>query len=452
MAKLIVVRKLGIGANAGKHRPKLSTDLLAMMAGNALYFACQWGVLVATVKCGTPEMVGQLSLGFAICAPIFLFFQLRLRAASATDAGYEYETPEYVTLRLLCTILAIASVTFVCLHGHFALQTTAAISAVSVAKAIESGSDLFYGFLQNADRVRPIAVSMIARGIFGLAGFLRVLQTTHNLLWALIALCAAWAMVLLTFDLPVAAALVRQTEGRGILIRWKWRSLGKLAWLSFPLGVSAMLMSLAINIPRYFIEHFAGSVEVGLFSALAYLTIASGMIVNSLAEVTVPRFAKLFTTARFQEARRLLLLSLAATVVVGAASIAIAAAFSAPLVTLVYRAQYAKSGSLLIWLMVAAAFANIASIFNYVLLAARRFQLHLACLIALTIGTTGASFVMIPRWGALGAAFASIFGFVVQAVLSAHYVRRFLDRDRVYRQPTGKLITLHPARGAASSV
>src|ERR1700759_5516201 len=98
----------------------LSRDLLWMTAGNAFYIACQWGVLVATVKCGTPEMVGQLSLGFAICAPIFLFFQLRLRAASATDAGYEYETPEYVTLRLLCTILAIVSVAFVCLHGHFA--------------------------------------------------------------------------------------------------------------------------------------------------------------------------------------------------------------------------------------------------------------------------------------------------------------------------------------------
>src|ERR1700743_1613421 len=101
----------------------LSRDVIWMVAGNALYFACQWGVLVATVKCGTAEMVGQLSLGFAICAPVFLFFQLRLRAASATDAGYEYEAPEYVTLRLICTILAIASVAYVCLHGHFAIQT-----------------------------------------------------------------------------------------------------------------------------------------------------------------------------------------------------------------------------------------------------------------------------------------------------------------------------------------
>src|ERR1700761_4750561 len=94
----------------------LSRDVIWMVAGNAFYVGCQWGVLVATVKCGTAEMVGQLSLGFAICAPIFLFCQLRLRAASATDAGYEYEAPEYLTLRLLCTVLAMLSVSFVCLH------------------------------------------------------------------------------------------------------------------------------------------------------------------------------------------------------------------------------------------------------------------------------------------------------------------------------------------------
>jgi O-antigen/teichoic acid export membrane protein len=433
-------------------RSRLSVDLLWMVAGNIFYFACQWGVLVATVKSGTTEMVGQLSLGFAICAPIFLFFQLRLRAASATDAGCEYEAPEYFTLRCLCTVLALVTVGVVCLRGHISAQTAATVLVVAVAKAIESGSDLFYGFLQNADRVRPVALSMTARGVLGLLGFFRILSWTHSLLWALCALCVGWAVVLVGFDLPIAGSLIGKGEGGNLRIRWRWEALGKLAWLSLPLGVSAMLMSLAINIPRYVIDHVDGAAEVGLFSALAYLTIASGMVVNSLAEVTVPRFARLFNTSRYAEARRLLAHSIMATVIIGGTFIVVAAFFGDPLITIVYRAQYARTGSLLAWLMVAAALANIASIFSYVLLAARKFKLHLACLVALTLTTALGSFLLVPRWHTKGAAIASILGFFVQAVIAAVYVRRFLGRP-LQNQPrtSGKLITLPTVRSAATS-
>jgi O-antigen/teichoic acid export membrane protein len=447
MSKVMPIRASNESSSDG-----LSNDALWMTAGNAVYIGCQWGVLVATVKYGTAEMVGQLSLGFAICAPIFLFCQLRLRAASATDAGNEYEAPEYLALRLLGTSVAVLGVLLICLPGHFAMQTTLTILAVAAAKTIESGSDLFYGFLQNAERMRLIAISLILRGLLGFAGFLIVLSLTRSLLWALGAFCAGWGLVLVILDFRIAARLVRKVECQRMRLRWRWSVLGKLARLSLPLGISAMLMSLAVNMPRYFVQRSGGATELGLFSALAYLTIASGMIVNSLAEVTIPRFAKLFNTARLAEASRLLVLSIAVTVVIGIASITVAALLSRPLVALVYREQYATSGGLLAWLMVAAAVANIGSIFSYILLAARKFNLHLVCLIALAVSTALASQLLVPRWHTQGAAFASIFGFSVQTLIAAWCVRRFLRGLQPERPRATNLIVLRPARKAASSV
>ena len=433
-------------------RQSLSRDLLWMVAGNAFYIACQWGVLVATVKCGTPEMVGQLSLGFAICAPIFLFCQLRLRTASATDAANEYEAPDYLALRLLCTSIALLGVLLICIPGHFAMQTTLIILGVAVAKTIESGSDLFYGFLQNAEHIRPIAFSLIMRGILSFGGFFAALFLTRNLLWALSAFCAGWGLVLVVIDFPVAAQLVQRTEGKRMHLRWRWKVLGQLAWLSLPLGMSAMLMSLAVNMPRYFVERFGGATELGLFSALAYLTIASGLVVNSLAEVTIPRFAKLFTLSRRAEASRLMLLCIGVTILISAACIAVAALLSRPLVTLVYQAQYATSGGLLAWLMVAAAVANIGSIFSYILVAARKFNLHLVCLIALTVSTAIASQLLVPRWHTRGAAFASIVGFSVQALIAAWCVRRFLSGLRSRRLTAPRLIAIASAPNPGTSV
>ena len=35
-------------------------------AGNAVYAACQWGMLVVLAKLGSPEMIGQFTLGLAV--------------------------------------------------------------------------------------------------------------------------------------------------------------------------------------------------------------------------------------------------------------------------------------------------------------------------------------------------------------------------------------------------
>jgi O-antigen/teichoic acid export membrane protein len=102
--------------------------------------------------------------------------------------------------------------------------------------------------------------------------------------------------------------------------------------------------------------------------------------------------------------------------------------------------------------MVAAAVANIGSIFSYILLAARKFNLHLVCLIALAVSTALASELMVPRWHTEGAAFASIFGFSVQALIAAWCVRRFLIGLRAKRVSVANLIVLPSVRKAASSV
>src|SRR5262245_13252375 len=71
-------------------RPSLRTNFLWTLAGNVVYAGCQWGMLIVLAKLGTPAMVGEFSLGLAICAPIFMLSNLNLRGVQATDARGEY--------------------------------------------------------------------------------------------------------------------------------------------------------------------------------------------------------------------------------------------------------------------------------------------------------------------------------------------------------------------------
>src|SRR5687767_4178506 len=60
------------------------------ITGQAAYAASQWGILIVLAKLGTPAMVGQFALGFAIAAPVFMFANLQLRAVIATDASQDF--------------------------------------------------------------------------------------------------------------------------------------------------------------------------------------------------------------------------------------------------------------------------------------------------------------------------------------------------------------------------
>ena len=68
--------------------------------GDALYAACQWGLLMVLARLGTPEMVGQFALALAVTAPVIIFSNLGLRPLQSTDACHQFAFGDYLTLRL----------------------------------------------------------------------------------------------------------------------------------------------------------------------------------------------------------------------------------------------------------------------------------------------------------------------------------------------------------------
>ena len=143
-----------------QHKPlTLRGNFSWTFAGNLVYAACQWGILVILAKLGSPEMVGQFTLGLAITAPIIMFTNLELRIVQATDARKQYSFSDYLGLRLISTALALAIITVISLLGGFRWETSLVIFLMGLAKAFESISDIFHGLIQQHERMDRIATS-----------------------------------------------------------------------------------------------------------------------------------------------------------------------------------------------------------------------------------------------------------------------------------------------------
>jgi O-antigen/teichoic acid export membrane protein len=80
------------------------------LASNISYAACQWGVIVCLAKLGSPEIVGRFGLGLAIASPVIVLTQLQLRSVLVTDSKQAFRFGEYLALRLILTMVALAAI------------------------------------------------------------------------------------------------------------------------------------------------------------------------------------------------------------------------------------------------------------------------------------------------------------------------------------------------------
>ena len=103
-------------------------------------------------------------------------------------------------------------------------------------------------------------------------------------------------VVLLTFDIR-SAALLRGTYP-AMMPRWHPGRLRRLAILALPLGFVMMLVSLNTNVPRYFIEHYQGTRDLGIYAAITYLMVAGTTVVAALGQSASPRLAQYFADGR----------------------------------------------------------------------------------------------------------------------------------------------------------
>ena len=394
-------------------RLSLTANFAWTLKGNLVYAACQWGMLVVLARLGSPEAVGQFTLALAISAPVFMFTNLQLAAVQATDAKGQYAFGDYFRLRIVATTAALAGILLLAAGLRYSREAALVVLAVALAKAIESVSDIYYGLQQRRERMDRISLSMTSRGVLSLGALAVVFHATGSVAWGALAMAAVWLVVLLAYDLRVAKRLPAEVSepGRG--------SLAKLAWLALPLGALAMMMSLNVNIPRSLIAHFLGDRELGLFAAMAYVTVAGSTIMNALGQAASPKLAGYYAGGDLRGFRRVLTKLLASGAVLGAAGVGVAALAGRQVLALLYGAEYAVHNDVFVWLMMATAMTHLAALLGNALTAARCFAAQAPLYLLVTMATTAGCFLLVPGHRLFGAAAAMLLAAMVQLAGSA---------------------------------
>ena len=407
---------------AGPVAPGLSlrANFVWMLAGNVVYAVCQWGAIVALAKLGSSFVLGQFSLGLAIATPVLMFTNLHLRVVQATDARRLHSFGEYLRLRLALSLVGLLAIVAIAFFGAYRRQTAMVVVAVAIAKGIETLSDIHYGLFQLNDRLDQTGKSMMLRGLLSVLSLAAGLYFTRSVLWGCAGLALGWLVALLVFDARRGRRLLPplQPMRRPLDLN---RSLS-LMRTALPLGFATTMAALNLNVPRYFIHARLGERQLGVYSALAYATVAMVLVSDSIGHCAVPRLSRLYSADRMAEFRSLLLKLVAAGAAIGAFGVAVALCVGKQLLALLYGKEYAAQHRVFVVLILATAIYCVACMFTSAVTAARCFTIQVPLYVLIVAANIVAAAFWVPASGLAGAAGALAAASVVHLALGASVV------------------------------
>jgi O-antigen/teichoic acid export membrane protein len=380
--------------------PSLRANFAWTFAGSMFYGACQWGMLSVLAKLGNASIAGQFTLGLAVSAPVFMFTNLQLRAVQATDVNVEHGFANYFTLRLLATLLGLMTIVALLPFAGASPAVRVVVLLVSVSKCVECMSDVTAGLLQREEQLKRVAISLMIRGFGSVLVFSLTFAYFRNLALSVAAMSGVWLAVLLFYDVRNVRALIGRHDP---FLRFDRRELRRLAMLGMPLGWVTTFASLNANIPRYFLQHYLGLADLGIYASLAYLVVAINMVMASLSVSVTTRLARLFADGdRRQFARLLTKLSMLG-VLIAAVGVPLTFLVGRPLLTLLYRREYADHVGLLALFVGIAGLSTIGSFLFCGVTAARSFRAQVPVYFAAALIGVAGAVLLVPRFGLIGA-------------------------------------------------
>jgi O-antigen/teichoic acid export membrane protein len=384
-------------------------------SSNVAYALCQWGMLVAFARLGTPEGLGQFAFALAISAPVMMFLQLQLRTVQVTDTRARFDFADYLTLRAASSLAGLAIVVAIAAAMGIGPSGIVVAAIVAGVKMLDGLADVLYGAWQKLERLEVPSALLMINGAVSLAALTLALWAGASVEGAVIGSLAGSIAAL------IAAAWLTRTR-LGLIFTpdvGVRRRIGEIARVALPLGVVMALISLTSNIPRYFIQALLGERELGIFAALTYVTAAGMTIVSAVGNSLTPAMARDFDRGDVRAfARRFWLLASAAAGI-GISGFLAAVVFARPLLQIAYGEEYARSAGVFVHAMALGTVTYLAGAVGFAMSAARCFRSQAPMFVLVVATIFAASAAWIPSSGLHGALSALMAGAAVQLALGA---------------------------------
>ncbi|MEJ0093438.1 MAG: hypothetical protein WDN46_08365 [Methylocella sp.] len=383
----------------------------------------QWAIMLFVAHFDGPVLVGQYALAQAYATPAGYLAWLSIRQQYLVAPADGASFADFVFLRTVAPLIVFGALLIFIGFAYDSPQFFWIASGVFAMKYVEGFFDLAYGKMQRSGDIAGVALTNLVRGGLSIPLFGGFYITTHSLPLSLFAVSALW-VALFFIDRKRLAISVAASDLFDMTMR-RLRRRRAIVFDLFPVGMSLVIMSLAIYAPRFLIEAALGPKELGFFSAVGHFLTVGGIAAGSIGQSLLPHLADAISNHSPRSFWRQLLWPVALIQGLSIIGVFLAIAIGSQLLGLFYGVAFAGQGRMLVAAALVAGPIYAAGIITNGCFAAQMrrafFAIQCISLAAIIIATL----VLVPRFGVDGAFAAMMIAAIAQISISIVLLVRF---------------------------
>lgn len=422
----------------------LRSNFCWTFTGNVVHSICQWGFLSVLAKLTAVEVVGTYTLAVAVTAPLLYVANFNVGVMLVTDTKRQFSFADYRTARLLLIAISLIAALGICLASTFSSEVFILTVLVAIAQSADSMSELYRSVMLRSEQMSRIAVSLMLRGSISVAVAAAVLVYSKSIIYTVAAMALVRFGVLFAYDMPlgrdrpVAPAgsngersdpSLKEPRTAKKFAGSRLRAVAKITGGALPLTIVSLLVSLVLNMPRYFIEKYVGPRQLGIFAAMWSLLTAGNMIAMALGQSIFPRLSKLYAGGDLAAFKQIIFRAVQIGLILGVLGVTGAIVAGRQILTLAYRAEYAQEHWMFVAVMGIGTLAYIITLLGNAATSARAFRPQAVLMTVVVLATFVSCVAMVPILGVWGAIWSVGIGLLTQIAGLIFIVFRLVKRQ-----------------------
>ncbi|MBW8190551.1 oligosaccharide flippase family protein [Neiella marina] len=386
----------------------LTKGISITLVSNLVFALSQWVIVAGLNHLGSVDVVGRYAYSITLAGFFLTVGQMGLRQYLLSSTVTSELLAQAFGARLISSLIA-----FVCLAAYALLVVDDIylylVLVLGIAKWVENMTDIAHGFYQRNFKITHIAWSRTSRSLLTPVLFLSVFYYSSNIYYACAALIGAWLLLFVLFD---KASFIFQPQRQV-----NFRLVSQLLKKAFPLGVTSVLVLLAVSLPLFILAEVSSETAVGQYASVFYFVTAASLILQSVLQVLSPIIVRHLSDNEFLRVRRLIKQSYWLALSYGICGVIIAVAIGEWVLNFVYGPQYIGLGYLAVLAAVLNGALALQAVGGIMLTAHGVFNFQMFAMIISVIVSAISGYFAIQVFGIAGAFYAGIVTALVNAVL-----------------------------------
>jgi len=373
-------------------------NTLGSLVGGFVYFI----LTVFITRVNGIHASGAFGFAFSIVAIFSTIAYYGGRNYQVTDVQGEFESGDYVKLRLGMSLLAALALVIFIAANNFNPSMILLIIVLMGYRLLDALSDVLYGILQIHDRLHQAGKSNFIKSLLSIIGFIAVDYATHSILLSSLVFILVFIAGILLFDITN----IHKINPVKIKFFGNW-NIKQIALKLLPFALVVFIPVATTNLAKYFMQLWH-PVDQGYFNILIMPLFFLTLLVYFVVAPFLTRMARTFQEQQYGVFKKNIKQISLFIVGLGTALLPITYFLGPMVLKLIFGIDFKQFAAQLNLIVISGILYTLAIFYTDILLIMRKVKTELAILLAILVFNIALSIFFIARYAINGAIAVSI--------------------------------------------